>query len=294
MRRTTNSQKNLLSYRAHCVIILSIMKYKLIVADFDDTILNSNLEYSQRFVDAVRRYVDKGGEFHIATGRMTSAIIDVARDIGLKGDLLTFQGAIVIDVESGEVVDRYGFSVEDAHRIAVEIEKTGEYYHVYDGDNFITAEGNFFSKIYAKFSKCGAVEIHRPVSDYILETALTPPKMMVMTDPDNVANLIEKFSALFSDIAIVNTSKEWMVEIVPKDIDKGKAVSKLANKLGIKREETICIGDSLNDASMLKWAGLSACVANGSDGAKAVADIIAPSNDEDGVAYVIEKYGLEE
>ncbi len=270
------------------------MKYKLIVADFDDTILNSNLEYSQFFVDTVHRYVEAGGAFHIATGRMTSAIIDTARAMGLKGDLLTFQGSIVIDIESGDIVERHGFSVDDAVRIAKAIEKEGEYYHVYDGDNFITAEGNFFSKIYARFSKCAAVEIHRPVSEYIVETGLTPPKMMVMTDPDKVAGLIEKFSAEFSDVAVVNTSKEWMVEIVPKEIDKGKAVARLAQKLGIKREETICIGDSLNDASMLKWAGLSACVANGSEGAKACADVIAPSNDEEGVAYVIRKYGLEE
>ncbi len=270
------------------------MKYKLIVADYDDTILNSSLEYSQYFVDTVARYVEAGGKFHIATGRMTSAIIDDARKMGLKGDLLTFQGAIVIDVESGEIVDRHGFAPEDAVRIATAIEETGEYYHVYDGDNFITAEGNLFSKIYARFSKCGAVELHRPVSGYIREIGLTPPKMMVMTDPDKVPELIEKFSAMFSDIAIVNTSKEWMVEIVPKDIDKGRAVAKLAAKLGISREETICIGDSLNDASMLKWAGLSACVANGSEGAKACADIIAPSNDEEGVSYVIRKYGLEE
>ncbi len=270
------------------------MKYKLIVADFDDTILNSNLEYSQYFVDTVKRYVDKGGLFHIATGRMTSAIIDDARAMGLKGDLLTFQGAIVIDVDSGEVVDRYGFSVEDAYRIALAIEEEGEYFHIYDGDNFITKEGNLFSKIYARFSKCAAVEVHRPLSGYIKDNNLTPPKMMVMTDPDKVPFMIEKLSQKFKDIAVVNTSKEWMVEIVPLAIDKGKAVKKLAEKLGVKREETICIGDSLNDASMLSWAGLGVCVANGSDEAKAYADVIAPSNDEEGVSYIIRKYGLEE
>ncbi len=270
------------------------MKYKLIVSDYDDTILDSNLEYSNYFVDTVKRYVEKGGMFHIATGRMTSAIIDEARKMGLKGDLLTFQGAIVVDIDSGEVVDRYGFSADDAYNIALAIEEEGEYFHVYDGDNFITKEGNLFSKIYARFSKCAAVELHRPLSEYIKETGLTPPKMMVMTDPEKVPAVMQKLAEKFGDIAVVNTSKEWMVEIVPLQIDKGKAVAKLAEKLGVKREETICIGDSLNDASMLSWAGLGCCVSNGSDEAKAVADVIAPSNDQEAVSYIIRKYGLEE
>ncbi|MFI3229883.1 MAG: HAD hydrolase family protein, partial [Bacillota bacterium] len=69
---------------------------------------------------------------------------------------------------------------------------------------------------------------------------------------------------------------------------------KLAKKHGIKREEIICIGDSLNDAPMIAYAGLGAVVANGSDAAKAYADIIVPSCQDDGVAYTIRKYGLGE
>ena len=82
------------------------------------------------------------------------------------------------------------------------------------------------------------------------------------------------------------------MEVVPNGIDKAASIKKLTEILGISREEIIACGDGFNDVSMIKYAGLGVCMANGCDAAKAVADYIAPSNDEDGVAEVIEKFVL--
>ena len=70
------------------------MKYKMIVADFDDTLLNSQRTYSQRIKNIIKKYVDKGGKFVIATGRMTAAVLPYCRDLGLKGEVITYQGAL--------------------------------------------------------------------------------------------------------------------------------------------------------------------------------------------------------
>ncbi len=268
------------------------MKYKLIISDFDDTILNSQLSYSQYFADTVKQFIDGGGHFHIATGRMTPGVIDYARDLGLKGRLITYQGSVVVDVETGEVLENHGFSVENALKITRYIEKIGCYFHIYSDKNVITQQATEFTRIYSNFSKCGVIETVGKVSDYIQEHSHITPKIMAMTNPENVPSLMQELDKEFSDIALVNTSKKWMVEIVPKGVDKGIAAKNLAESLGIKQEETLAIGDSLNDVPMIKWAGLGVIVDNGSDQAKQFADAIAPSNDNEGVASTIRKYGI--
>jgi hydroxymethylpyrimidine pyrophosphatase-like HAD family hydrolase len=80
--------------------------------------------------------------------------------------------------------------------------------------------------------------------------------------------------------------------MVPKGIDKGVALLRLAQKYNIKKEEIICIGDSENDVPMLQVAGLAVAVENGTAAARRAAHVIAPKNSEDGVAWVIEKYGF--
>ena len=71
-----------------------------------------------------------------------------------------------------------------------------------------------------------------------------------------------------------------------------EALARVAEILGIPREETIAIGDGENDISMLRWAGLGIAMANAPENVKAAADVIAPACDEDGAAWAMEKYLL--
>ena len=66
----------------------------------------------------------------------------------------------------------------------------------------------------------------------------------------------------------------------------------MANRHGIAREEVICMGDALNDASMIEWAGLGVAVENATDDLKALADEITVSCDDDAVGYILNKYCL--
>ena len=81
-------------------------------------------------------------------------------------------------------------------------------------------------------------------------------------------------------------------DICAKGTNKWNAIKILANKLGIKDDEIMAIGDNINDIKMIENAGLGVAMANGSPHVRALADVIAPSNDNDGVAYIVEKYVL--
>ena len=82
------------------------------------------------------------------------------------------------------------------------------------------------------------------------------------------------------------------MDITHKNATKGNGLLKLGEKLGISRDEILACGDSGNDADMIKLAGFGAAMANGDDSAKSIADFITLSNEEDGVAEIIEKYIL--
>ncbi|MBQ7164247.1 MAG: HAD-IIB family hydrolase, partial [Clostridia bacterium] len=98
----------------------------------------------------------------------------------------------------------------------------------------------------------------------------------------------------FGGRLVFNSSNTLLIEAVSAGCTKAEAVAFVAERNGIKREEVICIGDSLNDASMVGWAGLGVAVGNATFDLKEVADIITVSCDEDAVGKIIREYCLEE
>ena len=80
------------------------------------------------------------------------------------------------------------------------------------------------------------------------------------------------------------------MEITPPGVDKAFGLEQLLRYTGISREELICCGDGYNDISMLQFAGLGVAMENARDEVKAVADIITETNDNDGVACIVENY----
>lgn len=268
------------------------MKYKMIVADCDDTMLNKDRYYSDHFKRTLERYIQSGGKFVIATGRMTAAVLPYCYDLGLKGEVITYQGAVTADIASGEILEVTQADYTDAARLGEYIESLGLYYHFYDENFFYVKEDTPASRKYADFTRSEYKIIGYNLSAYIKEKQLCPLKLMVLTEEDKVKPLIKEFKKQFGEKFLFNTSKKWMVEIIPISANKGIAVKRLAEKYGFKREQVICIGDSLNDLAMIEYAGLGVVVENGSADAKQAADIIAPSNEDDGVAYIINKYGF--
>ena len=85
----------------------------------------------------------------------------------------------------------------------------------------------------------------------------------------------------------------FFLEILPPGIDKAYGLEKLIYTLGMQREEVIACGDGYNDITMLQFAGLGVAMENAQEATKKAADYITLSNDEDGIAHVIEKFILE-
>ena len=84
----------------------------------------------------------------------------------------------------------------------------------------------------------------------------------------------------------------FFLEILPKGIDKAQSLEQLLKKMGMKREEMIACGDGYNDISMIQYAGLGVAMENAVLPVRKAADYVTLSNNDDGVAHVVEKFLL--
>jgi Cof subfamily protein (haloacid dehalogenase superfamily) len=118
-------------------------------------------------------------------------------------------------------------------------------------------------------------------------------KLLIPGDPMLLAPLESILRTYLGRDITLFTSKPYMLEILPPETNKGTALARVAETLGIHKDEVLAIGDSMNDEAMLRWAGLGVAMVNGDERIKSLADLVTDrSNDDDGVAEVIDRYLL--
>ena len=264
------------------------MKYKLVASDFDDTMVDDSLVIGEKTKSAIKTYIEKGGRFLLCTGRMISAILPYARELGLHGEIVGYQGTVIADIDTGKFLSEDKVPFETALKLLDFADEIGVQAQYYYQDTFVIEKENELSRRYAKYTFAPPLVVGMSPKEYLKIYKISPTKLLYLVEPSRVKEIIAMVNERFSEEILANTSKKFVVELVKKGIDKGVAMRRLGEKYGIPREETICIGDSLNDLGMLKYAGLSVVVENGSDEAKAEADIIAPPSSADAVAWVLE------
>ena len=117
-------------------------------------------------------------------------------------------------------------------------------------------------------------------------------KVMMIDPQEKLDEAIKKLPKYLYDKYSVFKSAPYFLEFTNKEVDKGKGLKKLGEYLGIKQEEMIACGDAGNDISMIKYAGLGVAMKNATDDVKEVSDYITLSNDEDGIAHIVNKFIL--
>ena len=143
------------------------------------------------------------------------------------------------------------------------------------------------------------------MADYIRTTRIPVPDIREKFESENRA--LDKIQALFQYPYEKNRAWEQIsalgdvevtgaldnnIEVNAGNVHKGNALLWLADKLGISKDEIMAFGDGTNDIKMLESVGISVAMANGVESVIAVADLVACSNDEDGVAKMIAEYAL--
>lgn len=266
------------------------MKYKLIVSDFDDTVVDDSQIISQSTIDAIRDYEKRGGKFVFCTGRMISAILPHAKKMGLSGDIIGYQGGVVADIESGKFLIEHAVSHNKAKKIATYLEEKGLYYQLYQNDTFVIKEENNYSRLYRQFTFKEPIIVGENLLNYMERTKLSPTKILLINEPNKIPVILEDLQSKFGDELLINSSKRFIIEIVPLGINKGSAVINLAKRYGISLDETIVVGDGLNDIPMLTCGAYGIAVENANPKLKAIAKEVAPPCTAEPIKWIIDKY----
>lgn len=263
------------------------MKYKLLVSDFDGTALRSDRTVSKKLIDAIKAYRNAGGTFVISSGRMFESIVNHAHLLGL-GDvnmpICSQDGSVIKESLSGKQIAVTAMPRSDVLAFVLECERLKLYCQIYSVDTLFVAEENEFNLKYCEVSKIGKKVVGK-LSDFVRNSELGFVKVLLHGDAEGGLKYFQgryegiKFflsSATFLDGASVNAGK-------------GNGLRRLCEHLSIDLSESIAVGDSMNDISMVEVAGLGAAVDNADIRLKAKAKLIVPSNDDDGVAYLLQK-----
>ncbi|MBQ2714183.1 MAG: HAD family phosphatase [Clostridia bacterium] len=267
------------------------MKYKFIASDFDDTFISTTGKVGERTIKAVHDFQSLGGIFMLCSGRMFQSVRREAQEIGFHGDVVCYNGAMVGNIDTGEIKYHNTMSVEVALDILLNLEKENTLIHLYIDDEVYVKEKNEYSDLYKKSCKIEYNVVGYDLSKFLLEKNRPVTKVLAFDTPDRINEMSEKYSAIsrVEKKYTVSPSAAYLLDFVNYGASKGEGVKAMCEKLNVSIAETVCFGDSPNDISMLKVAGLGVAVKNARDSVKEAADYVTDSCDDDGVGRAIEK-----
>lgn len=273
------------------------MKYKvrMIAFDLDGTLLTTD----KRLTDETRRILEQAAKRGIllvpATGRPLTGM--PAEVLGIAGVryAITANGARVVSAEDGKILREKLISVEKARKV---LDIYGEYDTLreiyYDGQGYMEAR---------QMEQLDHYVPDPNMAKYMRNTRKCVPDLMEKFRQENRA--MDKVQAVFAcagekeqafrrirEMKGVEATGalSYNIEVTAGGINKGEALLWLAGELGIDREEILAFGDGANDADMIRAAGIGAAMEVSVPEVRAAADILAGSNDEDGVARAIQRY----
>ena len=264
------------------------MAIRLIASDMDDTLLNSDTKISERNAAAIRNAIARGIIFLIATGRMYVSVKPFADALGLDVPLVTYNGALVKGSKSGKVYYEHPLKLKTALELLAYCKEKGYYIQSYQGDELWVKEATAFSAEYTRISGIPA----KPVGEKLYYPEVAPYKLLAMTKPEDFQTVWKDIQQKFAGKVVVTSSRDNFLELMEPGVNKWEAVKAVAESYGISPEEVMCIGDSNNDLSMIENAGIGVAMANAKPAVQAAAKLVTASNDEDGVAKVIEQVAL--
>lgn len=248
-------------------------KFKLLLLDVDGTTAPSRFD---SVPSAVVAEAVKAAQKHIhvalATGRGLKAAGPIIHALDLHGPSVLEGGAEIVDLTHKKVLSSQFLSVESMREAFIIAQPFGYDIYTHD-DNYTT-----------------------PIQSPEQFTKPAPKLYIDAVSSKDLPVMLEALSGVKEAVAHPTTS--WSegdvsdIHVNHELATKRHGVEKLIALLGCSKDEVIAVGDGYNDIPLLEAAGFKVAMGNAPDEIKAIADFVAPSLDDDGVAAVIEKFIL--
>ncbi|WP_328872486.1 Cof-type HAD-IIB family hydrolase [Streptomyces sp. NBC_00287] len=258
--------------------------YRLIATDLDGTLLRSDDSISQRTRDALAAATAAGAAHIVVTGRAAPWTRHILDDLGYQGLAVCAQGAQVYDAGEHRLLTSVTLDRQLAGVALAKIEaEVGPLFLAASRDGLegevlvgpgYALTGSLPSTSFTDASDLWSAPLNKI---YIQHPSLTD---------DELADAARRAAGGFVTVAMAGAG---IVELLPLGLSKATGLSIAARRLGLKAADTIAFGDMPNDLPMFAWSSYGVAMAGAHEELKAVADEVTSSNDEDGIAVVLER-----
>jgi Cof subfamily protein (haloacid dehalogenase superfamily) len=269
--------------------------YKLLAFDYDGTAAIDGQLPTERVCEAIDAARARGVIAVLATGRPYESAARYAAALGLDAPVICFQGAMVRELtgEKRVLYEEPAPAGAMCEVLALAGERKLEL-NIYSEDMMYVIDRGRPAEFYERWF---GMTIHfassyAEICDIFAAAGKTPLKGLFIGASETNDAFRDELRERFAGRLEVVRSHDLFVEVHSLDASKGHGLRFLAEHFGIPQAETIAVGDSGNDNSMIEWAGLGVAMGNALPEVFAAANEVAPAVTEDGLAYVIEKHIL--
>ncbi|MCR1897607.1 Cof-type HAD-IIB family hydrolase [Irregularibacter muris] len=273
------------------------MRYKMVAIDMDGTLLTTHKQVTPKTKKALLDAQKQGAKIVITTGRIYTSALLYAQYIGLKTPIIACNGAIIQQVGKEKTFETFPIhkkTIIEGAEICKDI--GADYFFFTQNKIYVGQKLEFFRSYLLKETQVDPtkhISIHSIDStSMICDIQEEILKLSIWSqNKDIIKEALYRIHQM--DNAFVTSSSPRNIELTHKNATKGNAIKTLAEYYHIPMNQVIAIGDSYNDITMIKQAGLGVAMDNGRKEVKEVADEITLSNDQEGVAAILEKYILD-
>ena len=286
--------------------------YKLIAIDLDGTLFNSYGEVSNENKEAIKYAIENGVEIVLASGREPQSIKKKSLRLGIKNYLIAGNGANVYSIKEDKNIYESYIGKEKALEVISKCINNSMFVNVYTNRGIIAEKMEYNVKVfnsennYKSQEKRTNIEIVSDIYKYIEENDLNILKIIICDNDkiifDNIVQKMRDISGI-DVLDVEHMSKKkirigtqdvnieyFYTEITNKNTNKWTAIEFLIEKLNIKKEDIICIGDNMNDKKMIENAGVGINMKNSALALMNIGDYTTEDNNSSGVAKAIVKY----
>lgn len=253
----------------------------IIVSDMDGTLLNSKGKLSEENKRAIEYFVDNGGQFTLATGRMLPSVKRHIHKLKVTLPVIMYNGTKIYDFSNDEVI--YEKFLEEERKEIIEVVakiNSNVGIEIYSDEVVYIYKS---CKQTERFTNLGYNVIYE-VDESIFEKKWT--KVLVVGDKKELDFVENYLKEVYGDKDIVRSSSIYL-EVIPRNISKGQALQELIKFKEIENFKIVTAGDNMNDVELIEVAHYGFCIGNGSEELKKKTKYITPSNDEHAIEFII-------
>lgn len=267
--------------------------YQLVATDLDGTLTTTQKQITPHTQQVLLRSQQMGARLALVSGRPINGIASLAKQLQMDrfwGCIISFNGAKISSCSTGETLYERSLPQNVLPQLCGLNKKYRLTSMIYSPDTIITETGNNRYVLFDGRINHMAIE---EVPDLMQRIDFPVHKFLFAGDPPYLEKLEPDIRSQFPSCSIYR-SDPYYLEVMPSNVDKAQALSALLGWLHLTRQSLLACGDGFNDVSMVRFAGMGVAMENAQPEVKAAAKFVTRSNDEDGVAYAVQKFILHE